>query len=140
MGGKVMSELKKEDMLAYIPDKLTEKGTAIAVEEILNFEKENPGINIPADLRETIVQRSIADLSFSFSEFRTHAFTDMDDFKEHFEKWYADRAEPALHRMISTNIRTEAEKLKKEQGEPLSFIDSFRKQVHEQAQNPDFHL
>lgn len=135
-----MNELKKEDILAFIPDQINEKGTAIAVDEILKYEKENPGVHIPSDLRETIVHRSIADLSFSSSEFHTKSFHDFDEFKENFEEWFVERAEPQLRKMISTNLRTEIQKLQKDGEENLSFIDSFKKQVRDQAQNPDFHF
>lgn len=135
-----MSELTKEQILGYIPEMITEMGTKVAIEEILQFEKDNPGVVIDSELRETIVQRSIADLSFSSSEFRTHALNDLDDLKENYAKWFHDRTEQQLRRMLSTNIRSEIQARQKAGEEELSFIDSFRKKVKEQSKDPGFHF
>ena len=136
-----MSTVSKEEILAYIPQMLTEKGTAIAVDEMLLYEKENPGTSIPSDLRQLITQRSIADLSFHASDFHTRKMESMDEVKSEFESWIQKGAEESLRRMLSTNIKTEMRKLQSEDDEAsLSFIESFKKKVHEQAKDPNFHF
>ena len=101
------------------------KAIEIAEQEIVQYSKDFPDLNLTDEVREEVKIRATSQLTLQLSKFHFH--TESDDLGEQFENWFTTNEEDDLRKTCRHCLADEAKKLRSANEKNLSSLDVYLK-------------
>ena len=115
-------------MVEYIAKLISDKATQVAEEEVGRYRQEHPEIHVGDDIKNTVVQRSISQLTFQMNHFRAPETLTEEQVQELFEDWYKKNEQDNLKNLCYRCVNDEVEKLRDDDDDSnLTFLEKYLK-------------
>ena len=115
-------------MVEYIAKLISDKATQVAEEEVGRYRQEYPEIQVGDDIKTTVVQRSISQLTFQMNHFRAPETLTEEQVQELFEDWYKKNEQENLKNLCYRCVNDEVEKLRDDDDDSnLTFLEKYLK-------------
>ena len=108
--------------LNNIIDFVEKRAKDIADQEIVNYNKAHPELNLTDEAREAVRTRSISQLTLQLSKFH---FKDDTDLQEQFDDWFSSNEEEDLIKACKHCLDDEAKKIREAASGKMSSLDAY---------------
>ncbi len=113
--------MEMNDIIKIVQDKAIE----IADQEIVKYSNEYPEINLTPEAKDNTKTRATSQLTLQLSKFKFQK--EDEEFKEHFDKWFAVNEEDDLRRACRHCLEDEAKKIRNANEKNWSSLDVYLK-------------
>lgn len=104
---------------------VNEKATDIATQEISNYIKKYPEINLGPDSKNAVKIRATSQLTLQISKFKFNK--DDEEFEKHFIEWFEKNEEEDLRKTCRHCLDDEANKIRHSADQNLTSLDAYLK-------------
>lgn len=101
------------------------KAQDIAQQEIANYAKDRPEIQLDDNIRTAVKERAVSQLTLQVSKFRFKEGLELD---EQFNNWFAANEEDDLRRTCRHCIEDEVNNILESSGKQMSSLDKYLKE------------
>ena len=108
--------------LNNIIDVVEKRAKDIADQEIVNYNKAHPELNLTDEAREAVRTRSISQLTLQLSKFH---FKEDTDLQEQFDDWFSSNEEEDLIKACKHCLDDEAKKIREAASGQMSSLDAY---------------